>query len=61
MGSGQIDIKFRTKHVIYQKLATLCRKRIIMLTGLEVPYLSCKCKFQRPEHNVKWGLHGNEC
>ena len=50
MGSGQIDVKFRTKHVIYQKLA-----------GLEVPSLSCKCKFQRPEHNVKWGLHGNEC
>ena len=27
MGSGQIDVKFRTKHVIYQKLATFMLKK----------------------------------
>ena len=30
-----------------------CRKRITMLTVLQVSSLACKCVFYRPEHNAK--------
>ena len=34
---GQTHINLETKHVIYQKLLNLCRRRISMLAGLKVP------------------------
>ena len=54
---GQIGMKLKTKHVIYQKLATFCKIRISMWTGLQVLFLSCKSVFYRPEHNAKGGPH----
>ena len=36
---GQIVTKLGAKHVIYQGLETLCRKRISMLTGYKVSSL----------------------
>ena len=29
------------------------RKFSVMLTGLKVSFLACKCVFYRPEHNAK--------
>ena len=49
---GQTVIKLRTKHVIYQKLANLCRKKMSMLTDLKVSSLACECAFYRPEQNI---------
>ena len=33
----------------------LCRKKMPLLTGLEVSSLACKCVFYRREHNAKGG------
>ena len=37
------------KHVIWQKIASLCRKRVSMLTGFKVSPLARKCLSYRPE------------
>ena len=60
---GQIDIKLGTKHIIYQKLAVLCRKKI---PRYQVSSLAYKFEFYRPEQNEKggpmeWNLtHGSQ-
>ena len=38
-----------------KRLQNLCRKRISILTVLEVSSLEGKCVFYRPEHNAKRG------
>ena len=40
-----------------KRLQNLCRKRISILTVLEVSSLEGKCVFYRPEHNAKRGSH----
>ena len=40
-----------------KRLKSLCRKRISILTVLEVSSLEGKCVFYRPEHNAKRGSH----
>ena len=37
----------------------LCRKRVSMLTSLEILYLACKLLY-RPEHNAKGTPHGTD-
>ena len=56
---GQIGIKLGTKHVTYQKFATFLYEDI-MLKGLKVSFLTCKCVFYRPKHNAKEEPQRNE-
>ena len=50
---GQISIKLEAKYNESQQM--LCRKKMPLLTGLEVSSLACKCVFYRREHNAKGG------
>ena len=54
MGWIHVDIKLGTIHGIYQKLENLCRKRMFMLTSLQVSSLAGKCVFYGPEQLKGW-------
>ena len=56
---GQISIKLEAKYNESQQM--FCRKKMPLLTGLEVSSLACKCVFYRREHNERGeGPHGTE-
>ena len=52
LATGQIGIKFVTRHVIYHNLAIFTWKKHIYVTGFETSSLICKCIFYKPEHNT---------
>ena len=56
--SGHTGIKLGTKLVIYQSLTNAMKKRISMLTGVNVSSFACECAFYKPEYNAKERLHG---